>query len=234
MQGLARLIHALLPPARSPQDQTPPHPGTCTRPSHTEAAPASGAPIGARAAPRLEAATPRQRSMWDTSSPPCSLHAATQANTRERRTPRGHWTRDAWPRPRHARSNHRCTTSQAAAHGGSGRTPLLQARRCGEQPARQATSLPLAAAHTGLVRCTPGLQAALPGPRACTDGPATSRAEQSPRGRAVRRGAAGAQQQLDLLVFTDLPSPGRIVLPGLFRTGWLAILRAVREAASIG
>ncbi len=40
--------------------------------------------------------------------------------------------------------------------------------------------------------------------------------------------AAAAQQQLDLLVLTDLPSPGRIVFPGLFSTGWLAILRARR------
>ena len=56
----------------------------------------------------------------------------------------------------------------AAAHGCCGHAPPRQARQCGGQPARQATSLPLAschaAAHTGLVHCTPGLQAAPPGP----------------------------------------------------------------------
>ena len=43
--------------------------------------------------------------------------------------------------------------------------------------------------------------------------------------RAHESAATSTQQQLDLLVFTDLPSPGRIVVPGLFITGWLAILR---------
>ena len=123
-----------------PPNQTPHRPGSCTRPSHTDAARASGAPNGARAAPpqKVEAATPRQRFVWDTSSPPCSLHAATQAVTSERRTPWGHLTSDAWPR-RASRPNAACArppplhNSQAAAHGSSIRVPLRQARQCGEQ-----------------------------------------------------------------------------------------------------
>lgn len=98
-------------------------------------------------------------------------------------------------------------------------------------PARQATSLSLtschAAAHSGLA-----LSPACACPGLCLRcwrcGAALTSAA-----AASWRAAAAAQQQLDLLVFTDLPSPGRIVLPGLFRTGWLAILQAVRETASV-